>query len=98
MRHLAGDHLADTKTLNASKQHYHEKLTNFGFAINQRQSEVKSDYRKKADYHDATYHQPAHATTFKSMLNEYGKSGLVLGALSWAILARRRRMFIVSRT
>jgi hypothetical protein len=28
-----GDHLADTKTLNASKQHYHETSTDFGLAI-----------------------------------------------------------------
>jgi inhibitor of KinA sporulation pathway (predicted exonuclease) len=27
------DHLADTKTLNASKQHYHKKSTVFGFAV-----------------------------------------------------------------
>jgi hypothetical protein len=34
-RSLAGcDHLADTKTLNASKQHYHKKSTDFGFAVN----------------------------------------------------------------
>jgi hypothetical protein len=34
---LAGcDHLADSKTLNASKQHYHKKSTDFGFAVNQR--------------------------------------------------------------
>jgi hypothetical protein len=46
---LAGcDHLADTKTLNASKHHYHKKSTNFGFAVNLRQTEVKSEYRKKA--------------------------------------------------
>jgi hypothetical protein len=56
---LAGcNHLADTKTLNASKQHYHKKSTYFGFA-------------------------PGDATTFKSILNEYGKDvevlGLVLG-------------------
>jgi hypothetical protein len=32
---LAGcDHLADTKTLNASKQHYNKKSTDFGFAVN----------------------------------------------------------------
>jgi hypothetical protein len=31
---LAGcDHLADTKTLNASKHHYHKKSTDFGFAV-----------------------------------------------------------------
>jgi hypothetical protein len=32
---LAGcDHLADSKTLNASKQHYNEKSTDFGFTVN----------------------------------------------------------------
>jgi inhibitor of KinA sporulation pathway (predicted exonuclease) len=31
---LAGcDHLADTKTLNASKNHYHKTSTDFGFAV-----------------------------------------------------------------
>jgi hypothetical protein len=30
------DHLADTKTLNASKQHYHKKSMDFGFAEKQR--------------------------------------------------------------
>jgi hypothetical protein len=77
---LAGcDHLADTKTLNASKQQNYKKSTAFGFAVNQRQAEVKSDYRKKADKLDAQYHQPGDATTFKSILNEYGKGGEVLG-------------------
>jgi hypothetical protein len=27
------DHEADTKTLNASKQHYHKISTDFGFAV-----------------------------------------------------------------
>jgi inhibitor of KinA sporulation pathway (predicted exonuclease) len=55
---IAGcDHLADTKTLNASKQHHHKKSTNFGFEVNQRQTEVKFDYRKRADKLDAEYHQ-----------------------------------------
>jgi hypothetical protein len=77
---LAGcDHLADTKTLNASKKHYHKTSTDFGFEVKQRQTEVKSDYRKKAGKLDAQYHQPGDATTFKSILNEYG-------AASWAIL------------
>jgi hypothetical protein len=83
---LAGcDHLADTKTLNASKQHYackkhyDKKSTDFGFAVNQRQTEVESDYRKKADKLDAKYHQPGDATRFKSILNDYGKDGEVLG-------------------
>jgi hypothetical protein len=77
---LAGcDHLADTKTLNASKQHYHRKSTDFGFAVKQRQTEVKSNYRKKAGKLDAQYHQPGDATTFTSILNEYGKGGEVLG-------------------
>jgi macrodomain Ter protein organizer (MatP/YcbG family) len=54
---LAGrDHLADTKTLNASKQHCHKKSTDFGFAVNQRQTEVKSEYRKKAHKLDAEDH------------------------------------------
>jgi hypothetical protein len=69
------DHLADTKTLNASKQHYHKKLTDFGFAVKQRQTEVKSEYWKKAFELDAEYY----ATTFKSVLNEYGRGGEVLG-------------------
>jgi hypothetical protein len=77
---LAGcDHLADTKTLNATKQHHHKKSTDFGFAVNLRQTEVKSEYRKNADKLDAEYHQPGDATTFKSILNEYGKDGEVLG-------------------
>jgi hypothetical protein len=29
------DHLADTKTLNASKNHCHKKSTDFGFAVKQ---------------------------------------------------------------
>jgi hypothetical protein len=38
---LAGcDHLADTKTLNANKQHYHKKSTDFVLAVKQRQTEV----------------------------------------------------------
>jgi hypothetical protein len=49
------------------------KALDFGFAVKQRQSEVKSDYQKKADKLDAEYHQPGDATTFKSILNEYGK-------------------------
>jgi hypothetical protein len=44
-----------------------------------RQVEVKSDYRKEADNLDAEYHQPGDATTLKSILNEYGKGGEVLG-------------------
>jgi hypothetical protein len=56
---LAGcDHLADTKMLKASKHHYHKTSTGFGFAVSQRQTEVKSDCRKKADKLDAEYHQP----------------------------------------
>jgi hypothetical protein len=36
---LAGcENLADTKTLNASKQHYHKKSTDFSFAVNLTQS------------------------------------------------------------
>jgi hypothetical protein len=87
---LAGcDHLADTKTLNASKQHYHKKSTDFGFAVNQRQAEVKSDYRKTSGYLDAEYHQPGDATTFKSTLNEYGKGGEVLGLADSGHLFRK---------
>jgi inhibitor of KinA sporulation pathway (predicted exonuclease) len=56
---LAGcDHLADTKKLNASTNHYHKKSTDFGFAVKQRQTDVKSEYRRKADKLDAQYHQP----------------------------------------
>jgi hypothetical protein len=51
----------------------------FGFAVKQRQTEDKSEYRKKADKLDAKYHQPGDETTFKSILNEYGKGGEVLG-------------------
>jgi hypothetical protein len=77
---LAGcDHLADTKTLNASKQHYNKKSTDFGFAVNIRQTEVKSEYRMYSDKLDAECHQPGNATTFKSILNEYGRDGEVLG-------------------
>jgi hypothetical protein len=72
-------HLADTKTLNASKQHYHKKSMDFGFAVNLRQTEVESDYRKKAEKLDAKHHQPGDATTFKTILNEYGTGGEVLG-------------------
>jgi hypothetical protein len=80
---LAGcEHLADTKTLNASKQHYHKKSADFGFAVKQRQTEVKSEYRKKAEKLDAKYHQPGDATTFKSILNEYGKGGEMLGLVA----------------
>jgi hypothetical protein len=51
---LAGcDHLADTKTLNASEYHHHKTSTDFDFAVQQRQTEVKSDYRKQADKLDA---------------------------------------------
>jgi uncharacterized membrane protein (Fun14 family) len=62
-----------------SKQHHHKKAMDFGFAVNQRQTEVKSEYRNKADKLDAEYHQPGDETTFKSILNEYGKGGKVLG-------------------
>jgi hypothetical protein len=97
---LAGcDHLADTKTLNGSKQHFHKKISDFGFALNLRQTEVKSDYRKKAGILDAEYHQPGDATTFKSILNGYGKGGEVLClVVGYSILARPRRIFIVLRT
>jgi hypothetical protein len=47
------DHLADTKTLNASKQHYLRNSTDFGFAVSLRQTEVKSEYRKHAEKLDA---------------------------------------------
>jgi hypothetical protein len=67
------------KTLNASKQHYHKKSTDFRFTVNQRQTEVESEYRKKADKIDAEYHQPGDATTVKFILNEHGKNGEVLG-------------------
>jgi hypothetical protein len=40
---------------------------------------LKFDYRKKAGKLDAEYHQPGDATTFKSILNEYGMGGEVLG-------------------
>jgi hypothetical protein len=43
------------------------------------QTEVKFDNRKKAGKLDAQYHQPCGATTFKSILNEYGRGGEVLG-------------------
>jgi hypothetical protein len=69
------DHLADTNTLNARKHHYHWNSTHLGFAVNLRQTQVKSNYRKKADKLDAEYHQPGDATTFKSILNEYGNGG-----------------------
>jgi hypothetical protein len=49
------DHLAYTKTLNASKNHYHKTSTDFGFAVKQRQTEVKSEYWKKAEKLDAEY-------------------------------------------
>jgi hypothetical protein len=40
----------------------------FGFAENLRQTEVKSEYRKKAENLDAEYHQLGDATTFKSIV------------------------------
>jgi hypothetical protein len=78
---LAGtDWLADTKTLNAGKSYYHTPSTGFGFAVNNRQSEVKSDYVKRAASLDAKYHQqPGDGPTFSSILNEYGEYGEVLG-------------------
>jgi hypothetical protein len=51
-----------------SEQHFHKKSTDFGFALNLRQTEVKSDNRKKAEKLDAENHQPGDATTFKSVL------------------------------
>jgi hypothetical protein len=45
--HAGCGHLADTKTLKSSKQHYHKKSSNFGFAVNLRQTEVKSDAGRK---------------------------------------------------
>jgi hypothetical protein len=33
--------------------HYRKTSTDFGFAVNLRQTEVKSEYRKKADKLDA---------------------------------------------
>jgi hypothetical protein len=89
--------MADTKTLNASKQQHLKKLTDFGFGVKQRQTEVKCDYRKKDGELDAIYHQPGDATTFKSILSEYGKGGEVLG-LVVGYSGEDRRMFIVSRT
>jgi hypothetical protein len=38
----------------------------------------KASHRKKAGKLDAAYHQPSDATTFKSILNEYGKDSEVL--------------------
>jgi hypothetical protein len=67
------------KALPKKKKHYHKKSTDFGFAVKQRKTEVKSDYRKHADKIDAEYHQPGDAPTFKSILNEFGKGGEVLG-------------------
>jgi hypothetical protein len=58
--HAGCGHLADTTTLNASKRHYHKKSTDFGFAVKQRQNQVKSDYRREAGKLDAEYHQPGH--------------------------------------
>jgi hypothetical protein len=34
------------------------KSTDFGFAVNLRQTKLKCDYRKQADKLDAEYHQP----------------------------------------
>jgi hypothetical protein len=65
--------------LNASKHHYHKRSTDFGFAVQQRQTEVKSEYQKEADKLDAQYHHPGDATTSKSILNDYGKFSEVLG-------------------
>jgi hypothetical protein len=79
---LAGrDHLADTKTLNASKKYYHTTSTSFGFAVNKRQTEVKFEYVVHAADLDATHHQnPGDGeVTFSSILREYGKDGEVLG-------------------
>jgi hypothetical protein len=57
----------------------HLNSTDFSCAVKQRQSNVKSEYRKKASKLDAEYPQPGNATTFKSILNEHGKGGEVLG-------------------
>jgi hypothetical protein len=84
------------KDAEREQNHYHKTSTDFGFAVKQRQTEVKSEYRKKAGKLDEQYHQPGDATTFKSILNEYGRGGEVLG-LVVGFRARPRRMFIVSR-
>lgn len=79
---LAGrDHLADTKTLNAGKKHYHTTSTSFGFAVNKRQTEVKHEYVEKAARLDDEHHpHPGDGeATFSSILREYGKDGEVLG-------------------
>jgi hypothetical protein len=54
-------------------------LNGFRLRSNQRQTEVKSEYRKKAGKLDAEDHQPCNATTFKFMLTKYGKDSEVLG-------------------
>ena len=47
---LAGRNtLGDTKTLNASRQHYQTSTTDFGFAVKKIQSEVKSGYAAHAE-------------------------------------------------
>jgi hypothetical protein len=69
-------------TLNANRQRYYMNSTDFGCAVNLRQTEVKSEYRKHPGYLDVEYHKPGDATTSKSILNEYGKGevlGLVVG-------------------
>jgi hypothetical protein len=63
----------------ARQKRYQPPCADFGFAANQRQTEVKSEYRKKAGDLDAKYHQPGDTTTFKSILNEYGMGGEMLG-------------------
>jgi hypothetical protein len=91
------DHLADTKSLNASEQHYLKKSTDFGFSVNLRQTKVKAYYRKNAEKPDTEHQQPGDATTLKYILNEYGKDGEVLG-LVVGYSGEACRMFIVSRT
>jgi hypothetical protein len=55
-----------------------QETTYYGLAANQSQTKVEFEYRKQAGNLDAEYHQPGDATTFKSILNEYGKDGDVL--------------------
>jgi hypothetical protein len=53
--------------------------TDFGFSVKLRQTEVESEYRKKAGKLDAEYHQLADATTLKPILIKHGQDGEVLG-------------------
>jgi hypothetical protein len=44
------------KDAEREQKDYHKTSTDFGFAVKQRQTEVKSEYRKKTGKLDVEYH------------------------------------------